>query len=203
MQTTKMYLLSADNYVIEYWGKIDNEKWKTIFLQSAQQLMTLEPNQLVVIDVDVLATENTNFWQQQFAKHQCVVASLKQNDIEGQQVLALGAKGYVHAYSTISLWHQILTHIQNGHIWLGESLLNRLLSDIGHKLPIKEQWKEGLTNREIEVAQRIALGHPNQLIAQDLDITERTVRAHLGAVFTKLGINDRLWLALRVHGLVE
>lgn len=203
MQTTKMYLLSADNYVIEYWGKIDNEKWKTIFLQSAQQLMTLEPNQLVVMDVDVLATENTNFWQQQFAKHQCVVASLKQNDTEGQQVLALGAKGYVHAYSTISLWHQILTHVKNGHIWLGESLLNRLLSDIGHKLPIKDQWKAGLTPREIEVAQRTALGHSNQLIAQDLNITERTVRAHLGAVFTKLGINDRLLLALKVHGLSD
>jgi DNA-binding NarL/FixJ family response regulator len=34
-----------------------------------------------------------------------------------------------------------------------------------------------------------------------LGITERTVRAHLSAVFEKLGVTDRLQLTLRVHGI--
>lgn len=201
MQTKHVYLLSTDRHLIEYWEKINNNDWEIITLSSVQQLSALTSDQLVIIDIDALNTESTDFWQQIFSKQSCIVTSLQVNDTEGRHVLVLGAKAYVHGYSNIGLWRQILTHVQNGHIWLGESLLSRLLSDIGHKVPMREQWKQGLTLREIDVAQRIALGHSNKLIASDLGITERTVRAHLGSAFTKLGVNDRLMLALRAHGL--
>jgi DNA-binding NarL/FixJ family response regulator len=51
------------------------------------------------------------------------------------------------------------------------------------------------------VARYVALGHSNQSIADSLGITERTVRAHISAIFEKLGVTDRLMLALRVHGI--
>ncbi|WP_341643525.1 helix-turn-helix domain-containing protein [Thauera sp. SDU_THAU2] len=38
----------------------------------------------------------------------------------------------------------------------------------------------------------------NKEVARLLGITERTVKAHLGAIFEKLGVRDRLQLALRV-----
>ncbi|MBN9401292.1 MAG: helix-turn-helix transcriptional regulator, partial [Burkholderiales bacterium] len=54
---------------------------------------------------------------------------------------------------------------------------------------------------ERDVARYVALGHSNQSIADSLGITERTVRAHISAIFEKLGVTDRLMLALRVHGI--
>jgi DNA-binding NarL/FixJ family response regulator len=57
-----------------------------------------------------------------------------------------------------------------------------------------------LTQRELEVARKIADGASNKEVARDLDITERTVKAHAGAIFEKLGARDRLHLSLIVHG---
>ena len=55
-----------------------------------------------------------------------------------------------------------------------------------------------LTPREREIAQLIGGGASNKEIAGRLNITEATVKAHLTAIFRKLGLSDRLGLALFV-----
>jgi DNA-binding NarL/FixJ family response regulator len=57
-----------------------------------------------------------------------------------------------------------------------------------------------LTRREQEVARAVANGSSNKEVARQLGITERTVKAHIGAVFQKLNARDRLHLALIVNG---
>jgi DNA-binding CsgD family transcriptional regulator len=58
----------------------------------------------------------------------------------------------------------------------------------------------GLTEREAEIAHLVAQGNNNKQIARMLEITERTVKSHLTEVFRKVGVNDRLSLALRISG---
>src|SRR6266576_3075024 len=48
-----------------------------------------------------------------------------------------------------------------------------------------------LTAREIEVLRLIAAGDANKLIANQLSITEETVKSHVGNILSKLGANDR------------
>jgi DNA-binding NarL/FixJ family response regulator len=55
-----------------------------------------------------------------------------------------------------------------------------------------------LSPRELEVARAVAEGRSNREIADQFGITERTVKAHLGAAFDKTGARDRLQLALYV-----
>ena len=57
-----------------------------------------------------------------------------------------------------------------------------------------------LTRREYEIATLVGNGESNKQIARRLDITERTVKAHLTEVFRKLDVADRLKLALIVKG---
>ncbi len=61
-------------------------------------------------------------------------------------------------------------------------------------------WEEDLTERERETAHHIARGASNKEIARELGITERTVKAHVGAILEKLNLRDRLQIALRVNG---
>jgi DNA-binding NarL/FixJ family response regulator len=56
-----------------------------------------------------------------------------------------------------------------------------------------------LTDRQREVAQLVASGANNKEIARTLNITERTVKAHLTEVFDRLKISDRLQLAVRLN----
>ncbi|MBV5337679.1 MAG: response regulator transcription factor [Deltaproteobacteria bacterium] len=56
-----------------------------------------------------------------------------------------------------------------------------------------------LTEREREVAVLVAHGECNKEIARELNIAERTVKAHLSTVFEKLDVRDRLQLAIHLR----
>jgi len=58
---------------------------------------------------------------------------------------------------------------------------------------------EQLTSREREVAVEVAKGLSNKEVAKLLNITERTVKAHLASTFERLGAKDRLQLALMLN----
>jgi DNA-binding NarL/FixJ family response regulator len=61
-----------------------------------------------------------------------------------------------------------------------------------------------LSAREHEVLMLVAEGLPNKLIARRLEISEKTVKAHLTRVFAQIGVTDRTQAALWAHrnGLV-
>ena len=58
---------------------------------------------------------------------------------------------------------------------------------------------QGLTPREYQVAELITAGARNKEIAQQLNITERTVKAHLTELFRNLKVSDRLQLAVLLN----
>lgn len=57
-----------------------------------------------------------------------------------------------------------------------------------------------LTKRELDVAEMISQGKGNRSIAESLNISERTVKAHLTSIFRKLSVHDRLHLVLLLKG---
>ncbi|OIR03160.1 transcriptional regulatory protein DegU [mine drainage metagenome] len=97
--------------------------------------------------------------------------------------------------------------VSNGELWIRRKFLSRLLAQMEQR-QVKEQAKHGdqhpdihgllaqLTDREYEIAVRIGNGESNKQIAYSLEITERTVKAHLTNIFEKLGVTDRLNVAL-------
>ena len=59
-----------------------------------------------------------------------------------------------------------------------------------------EERRAELSNREREVLVLVAEGLPNKLIARRLEISEKTVKAHLTNVFQRIGVTDRTQAAL-------
>ncbi len=134
-----------------------------------------------------------------------VACSSHPNDIEGMSVLDAGCVGYCHAFSDATTLLQVQQVVRTGQVWIGKSLMQRLLGSVRQvamqAVASDIAWIEGLTQREMEVAILAANGASNSAIAGQCNISERTVKAHLSAVFMKLNITDRLQLALRVHGI--
>lgn len=87
-----------------------------------------------------------------------------------------------------------------------ESLMQRLLTATARVQFVEPEraplpaWVTLLTVREQEVAMAVAKGASNKEIARQLDITERTVKAHVGAILDKLKVRDRLQLSLCING---
>jgi DNA-binding NarL/FixJ family response regulator len=66
-----------------------------------------------------------------------------------------------------------------------------------------EEHRADLSSREREVLALVAEGLPNKLIARRLEISEKTVKAHLTSVFQRIGVSDRTQAALwaQRHGI--
>ena len=130
-------------------------------------------------------------------------------DQQGLDALRAGVVGYCNGHAAPTVLRQVADTVLGGGLWVGQSLLQRLLAGIARAAaqkftpPELTAWASGLTEREIEVARAVATGLGNKEIANQLDITERTVKAHLGSVFDKLKLRDRMHLTLLVNGVVK
>jgi DNA-binding NarL/FixJ family response regulator len=135
-----------------------------------------------------------------------VVLSDQPTDEEALTAFSAGARGYCNTHATAQLLRQVAAVVLQGGLWIGESLMQRLVSATSRLqaadntvFPPDESWSNGLTDREKEVARTLARGASNKEIARSLDIAERTVKAHVGAVLEKLQVRDRLQLSLIVN----
>jgi two-component system, NarL family, nitrate/nitrite response regulator NarL len=112
----------------------------------------------------------------------------------------LGVLGYCHAYTSADMLSQVKTVVMHGGIWLGRDFLQHLIVKtsalVGNQPKEVNKALKLLTKREREVALQTARGLSNKETARALKITERTVKAHLSNAFEKLGVKDRLQLAL-------
>lgn len=131
-----------------------------------------------------------------------VVLSYMPGPTEASLALSAGARGYAHALSPAVLLRQVALVTTNQGIWVLPELLNSVVGGtfkaLGGRTRLHGDTLAALTEREQTVALAVAEGKSNKIVARELDITERTVKAHLGAIFRKLGIRDRMQLILRL-----
>ncbi len=129
-----------------------------------------------------------------------VLSNLPSND-EALWALGLGAKGYAHNLAAPALLKEIELVVSHSGYWVPPALVQRLvrLTPVASKaqaLDSDDKQIDTLTPRELMVAQQLMHGASNAEIAETLSITGRTVKAHVSSMFRKLGIKDRVHLAL-------
>ena len=144
----------------------------------------------------------------QHSKYKIVAASSNPKEASAIEALDAGCAGYCHAFADAATLRQVDQVVRAGHVWIGAELMQKLIQTANRAVAIRSSepstvkvWNDCLTAREEQVAQLAANGASNQQIATECQITERTVKAHLSAIFEKLNIADRLQLALKVHGI--
>ncbi|MDG6778956.1 response regulator transcription factor [Thiomicrorhabdus sp. zzn3] len=118
---------------------------------------------------------------------------------EGLHYFSLGIRGYLNTFANQERIHQAMETINQGHIWLGQNIMQAMIQGLTTPSTlVNESWRDILTEREIEVVEQVIDGHSNKEIARILDITERTVKAHLQHIFQKFETKDRLSLAMKI-----
>lgn len=129
----------------------------------------------------------------------CLAFSAIPFDEEGIQLLKAGARAYCNRFIAPPLLLRVSEIVAAGEIWLGASIMERLIRGLAEPQERRpDNPLIALTDRERDIAVRVSRGASNKVIARELDITERTVKAHLTSIFGKTGAKDRLQLALMV-----
>ncbi|MFN3734819.1 response regulator transcription factor [Comamonas testosteroni] len=206
MNALPVLMLTQDATLWQEWQQIAGPQWMPARGQSLADLQRWKQQGRTVVVLDAalpsLPESTEARWIELLKDLQVLVLSNRPSDEEGRNLLSRGASGYAHAQSGPEVLSRMLQSMAGGNIWLGRSLLQRLLRDVDARLPDQESdWAEPLSAREQEVARYASLGDSNAEIAERMSISERTVRAHLSAVFEKLQVQDRLMLTLKVHGI--
>jgi DNA-binding NarL/FixJ family response regulator len=114
---------------------------------------------------------------------------------EGPQVLAAldaGAIGYVLKDASADELRDAVRAAARGESPLSPKAASALVA--ARERPRGDAT--ALSDREREVLSLVAAGLPNKLIARRLEISEKTVKAHLTSVFQQIGVSDRTQAAL-------
>lgn len=93
-----------------------------------------------------------------------------------------------------------------GEARLHPDILRKLMEQVAFQsMPQREIQGESLTERELDVVRLVAQGRNNHEIAQDLVISEKTVKTHISNILGKLNLEDRTQLAIYAlkRGLVD
>ena len=133
-----------------------------------------------------------------------VVMSGVPGEAEAFAALKEGVRGYCHVKAAPEQLRGIALVVENNGLWMPTKLMQRFLSVSTRLAPraVSDTVDlNSLTSREVMVAERVAHGASNREIAEVLDISERTVKAHLTTCFEKLAVRDRVQLALRINNI--
>jgi DNA-binding NarL/FixJ family response regulator len=136
-----------------------------------------------------------------------VVIADEPSDALTLEALSAGASGCCNTHAAPEVLQQVAAVVGNGGLWVGQNLLQQLIGSTARILsrrnpaPVTDGLPDALSEREKQVAKLVAEGASNKEIADRLSIAERTVKAHLTAIFDKTGARDRLQLSLKINGL--
>lgn len=106
-----------------------------------------------------------------------------------------GALGYLLKDSSPEQLIQSIREVARGESSLHPAVAKRLLREISSP-PDKASEADALTEREVDVLTYVAKGHSNQEIADQLFLSERTVRTHVSSILSKLHLANRTQAAL-------
>ncbi len=115
------------------------------------------------------------------------------------EALQLGARGVVLKDAVVEHLSACIRAVMQGQYWLeGRPVQNlvQVLRDLAAQTAPPSRKTFGLTGRELEVVTLITEGSTNKHIATTFGISEETVKRHLTNIFNKLGVGNRLELAL-------
>ncbi|MGJ7496906.1 response regulator [Variovorax sp. RT4R15] len=158
---------------------------------NAAQLVQLTDFDLVLLDWhlnDNDGAESIRRLRDAGCMARVVVLSGETNAALIRQSVELGAAGFIPKKYSSEMMVAALRHVLAGRIFLpSETAQARDL----HPAAPTDPRLAGLTARQMDVYRAATRGLPNKLIARQLDIAESTVKAHLTAVYSALGVRNR------------
>jgi DNA-binding NarL/FixJ family response regulator len=143
--------------------------------------------------------------QQTNKRTRVIMLTASEDKNEFVQAMKLGCSGIVLKQTAPDLIVKSIRKVNSGEIWLDSNTTAAVMRQFSTGLEGSGQGGQGgtkgrerspLSTREREIVALVAQGYKNKEMAEKMFISEQTVKNHLHNIFDKLGVSDRLELAL-------
>ena len=134
-----------------------------------------------------------------------IVLTASDDKNEFVQAMKLGTSGIVLKQTATDMLIKSIRKVHAGEIWLDSHTTAAVIRQFVQAdetpaapaaQPTRERERSPLSQREREIVALVAQGFKNKEMAEKMFISEQTVKNHLHNIFDKLGVSDRLELAL-------
>ncbi|HYZ85953.1 MAG TPA: response regulator transcription factor [Bryobacteraceae bacterium] len=139
--------------------------------------------------------------QQLHKRAKVIILTASEDKNEFVQAMKLGCSGIVLKQTAPDLIVKSIRKVHAGEIWLDSHTTAAVMRQFSSPTEIigggaKTRERSPLSQREREIVSLVAQGYKNKEMAEKMFISEQTVKNHLHNIFDKLGVSDRLELAL-------
>lgn len=165
------------------------------------EVMQIKP-EVLLLDFELIGSNSFCVLRNICAETKTIVIGCAISEEMEWELLKAGVRGCCRSDSDPKFVKQVVEAVQQGELWIRRTLTCRLIDELAKTAGRNRSYQASLgllnklTQREYDIAVRVANGENNKQIAKACAITERTVKAHLTEVFQKMGVSDRLNLAL-------
>ena len=208
----KILCWNTDETVWSHWVKVIEPNEHLVRGVSFDALASELANAESVTDYCFIYIEDTRFTEmvehavsirKQYPTLKLIVFPHQHSQTAALRLLSQGVNGQCNPYIGAEQLKLVLSVVSAGEIWGGKAFIEQLISQSADKVDLEQVDGDArlatLTEREKGVAEWVSKGLNNKLVASKMQITERTVKAHLTAIFKKTATKDRLSLALLVQ----
>jgi len=190
----KTILYSDDITLIEYWESALKSECEVAL--SLEELLA-KASTLVVLNLSACETRAQEVLQKLYANGNKIFVMQPNPTLqELRALMSVPISGYANAYMDKELFASAIESVKVGSLWIHPNILSELIVGVRSSDEIQEKKLEPLSEREKEVALLIAKAYTYNQMAQELQVSARTIKAHAQSIYTKLNVKDRLALAL-------
>lgn len=201
----KILISSANSLTRERWKQILKDEHALLEVSTVSELKRAIQQQ--DIDLILLHRSMVNVdYISEISDRRVFVLSDLPDDNEGIMLLRLGVVGYANTYMAAVRLKEAVNVALSGRVWVGQKLMQKIIRGNAPEVApktIEITPEHNLSDREWEVARLVSKGQSNLEIAAELNISERTVKAHISSIFKKTNTESRLQLALYVKALIS
>jgi DNA-binding NarL/FixJ family response regulator len=131
-----------------------------------------------------------------------IVTGASNADEQVLRAIAAGAKGYIGEDASPEEFKQAIRVVHSGSVWAPRRVLCMFIERAtASPRRVMTQGEDKISEREREVLKLLVAGRSNREIGTELGIEERTVKAHIGQLMRKIGVQNRI--ALSVHAVTH
>lgn len=161
--------------------------------EALRAIAVLMPD-LAIIDIVLKGSSGLDLLKTlklQYPKLPVLVLSMHDESLYAERVLRGGAKGYIAKSEATENLVTAIHRVLKGEIYLSDKMASRILSRLVHREPGKSiSPLEHLTDRELEVFQRIGQGHGSREIAAQLHLGVKTIESYRERIKKKLKLQN-------------